>query len=53
MRYFIDAVRSDNEKKHPTDFRDNLWTIAIPLCARESWRRGGAPVNVKEYMGLE
>jgi len=53
MKYFIEAVRSDNEKKHPTEFRDNLWTIAIALCARESWRRGGAPVNVKEYMGLE
>jgi predicted dehydrogenase len=52
MRYFIDAVKSDNEKPHPTRFEDNLYTIAIAMCARESMRRNGAEVNVKEYMGL-
>lgn len=53
MKYFIDAVRSKNEKPHPTNFRDNLQTLAIILCARESWRRNGAPVNVKDYLGLD
>jgi predicted dehydrogenase len=53
MRYFIDAVKSKNKTPHPTSFKDNLHTIAIPLCARESWRRHGAPVNVKDFLGLD
>lgn len=38
---------------HPTNLRDNFWTIAIPLCARESHRRGGIPIDVKEYMQFD
>ncbi len=53
MKHFIKAVRSDGEYKHPTRFQDNFYTIAIPLCARESQRRNGAPVDVKEYLGLD
>ncbi len=53
MEHFIKAVRSNGEYKHPTSFEDNFYTIAIPLCARESQRRGGAEVSVKEYLGLE
>jgi hypothetical protein len=53
MRYFIEAVKSKNKKPHPTNFKDNFWTIAIPLCARESERRNGAFVDVKEYCGYK
>ena len=53
MQYFIDAVRSEGEKPHPTRFQDNLFTVAIPLCARESHRRGGVEIDVKEYLGME
>jgi predicted dehydrogenase len=53
MKYFLESVRSDGEIKHPTSFADNFYTIAIPLCARESQRRGGAEVSVKEYLGLD
>jgi len=37
-------------KPHPTSLKDNFWTIGIPLCARESHKRGGIPIDVKEYM---
>lgn len=47
----IEAI--ETKKKHETSYDDNLWTVAIALCARESHRRGGAPVDVKEYMELE
>ncbi|MBD3353571.1 MAG: hypothetical protein GF364_18955 [Candidatus Lokiarchaeota archaeon] len=47
----IEAIESGT--KHETCYTDNLWTIAIALCARESERRHGAPVNVIEYMGLD
>ncbi|MCP4761775.1 MAG: Gfo/Idh/MocA family oxidoreductase [archaeon] len=36
--------------EHPTRIRDNFWTVAIPLCARESHNKGGIPIDVKEYM---
>ncbi|MHA1821889.1 MAG: Gfo/Idh/MocA family protein [Promethearchaeota archaeon] len=39
-------------EKHETSYEDNLWTMAIVLCARESHRRGGVPIDVKEYMQL-
>lgn len=40
-------------KSHPTCLRDNFWTIAIPLCARESHKQGNVPIDVKEYMELD
>ena len=46
----IEAVESG--KKHETCYEDNMFTMAIPLCARESNRRGGAPVDVKEYLQI-
>ena len=55
MENFIKAVRTiddDEPYLHPTRFEDNFHTVGIALCARESWRRGGAPVDVKEYLNL-
>jgi predicted dehydrogenase len=50
----LKAIESiETGKDHETSYKDNLWTVAIPLCARESQRLGGAPVDVKEYMKLE
>lgn len=42
----------ENGKKHETSYEDNLWTMGIVLCARESSNRGGIPIDVKEYMDL-
>ena len=50
IKYMIDSIETG--KPHPTCLKDNFWTIAIPLCARESNRRGNIPVDVKEYMGF-
>lgn len=51
IKFLIESIETG--KPHPTCFRDNFWTIAIPLCARESHRRGNIPIDVKEYMQLE
>ncbi|MCP4760203.1 MAG: Gfo/Idh/MocA family oxidoreductase [archaeon] len=53
MEYFINSVNSKNSFLHPTRFEDNLYTIAIPLCARESHLRGGIEINIEEYLGLK
>jgi predicted dehydrogenase len=50
MKYFIEAVRSDNVKPHPTTLRDNFNTIAIALCARESHRLNGQEIKVREFL---
>jgi len=47
----IEAIETG--QKHETCYEDNIWTMAIAMCARESHRRGGCPVIVKEYMNLE
>jgi predicted dehydrogenase len=51
LGYFVDAVKGG--APHPTRFDDNFYTMAIPMCARESQRLGGAPVRVSEFMGLD
>lgn len=51
---FLKAIEAiESGEKHETCYADNLWTMAIAMCARESHQRGGCPVDVKEYMQLE
>ncbi len=50
---FMKAIAAvESGKKHETCFDDNLWSIAIALCARESERRHGGAVDVREYLQL-
>ena len=51
IKLVIESIETG--KPHPTSLKDNFWTIAIPLCSRESHRRGGIPIDVKEYMQFD
>ena len=51
IKLLIESIETGNS--YPTSLRDNFWTIAIPLCARESHRRGSIPIDVKEYMQFD
>jgi len=51
LSFLIESIETG--KPYPTSLRDNFWTIAIPLCARESHRRGCIPIDVKEYMQFD